>query len=189
MANPVFETDENSILDRISVLERKVNSGDFIIKSNNTPDMIENIEPSLNSVETPLAKEITLNVEIEEKQDSVNDAVDNIISNWSDVISKVQDTKELVMYFHIADAVPKKNRENLVLVFSSKEKKDDFERSSDKEKLQKIINEIFGFNPEILSTTDDNFEEFAEESNMNNDDLFSSLEKRSDDFPENIKFD
>ena len=134
-------------------------------------------------------QEIAQDKALQEMQDSKNDGVDNIISNWGDVISRIQDSKELVMYFHISEAVPKKNGDNLVLMFSSKEKKNDFERSSDGEKLEKIIIEIFGFCPKILSTSDVNFEEFEEVSDAENDDLFSSLEKRIDDFPENIKFD
>ncbi len=189
MANPVFDIDEKSILDRISVLEKKISSGEFVSNTNNISNVIESFEPIMQPDEMPVEQEIVQDEETEKKQDSENDAVDNIISNWSDVISRVQDTKELVMYFHISDAVPKKNREDLVLMFSSKEKKDDFERSSDNEKLGKIITEIFGFCPKILSTSAANFEEFVEESDTNNDDLFLSLEKRSDDFPENIKFD
>ena len=189
LANPVFDIDEKSILDRISVLEKKINLGNFVIKENNAPETIENFEQTSSDVEISVVQEPVQNPETEEKQCSENNDVDNIISKWSDVISMIQDTKELVLYFHIADAVPRKNRESLVLVFPSKEKKNDFERSSDKDKLQKIITEIFGMCPEILLTSDANFEEFIEEGNANNDDLFLSLEKKIDDFPENIKFD
>ena len=126
LANPVFDIDEKSILDRISVLEKKINLGNFVIKENNAPEIIENFEQALSDVEVSVVQEPVQNPETEEKQCSENNDVDNIISKWSDVISMIQDTKELVMYFHIADAVPRKNRESLVLVFPSKEKKNDF---------------------------------------------------------------
>lgn len=189
MANPVFDMDEKSILDRISVLEMKISLGEFVSAAKQTVDVAEPDISFETIIDEQTMQEIAQDKALQEMQDSKNDGVDNVISNWSDVISRIQDSKELVMYFHISEAVPKKNGDNLVLMFSSKEKKNDFERSSDGEKLEKIIIDIFGFCPKILSTSDANFEEFEEVSDAGNDDLFSSLEKRIDDFPENIKFD
>ena len=99
----------------------------------------------------------------------------------------------IVMYMHILTAKPTCTLDGITLVFEDREKKKDFEKSKDSDKLEKIIRECFGECPKIScavygETIADIVQD--EEQNKNADgDIFINLAKQSDEYPENIKLD
>ena len=214
MANPLFDEDMSALLDRISILEKKIASGVVATPAaaqptqiqdaptDNPPQQIDDYlpEPPPDGdyyeppVPEPPAEVGADEVGVEMQTPIGDDGIGGkIVKNWSEVINRVQQEKMLMLYMHILTAKPTCTGGGLTLVFEDRETKKDFEKAKDSDKLEMIIKECFGECPKISCAV--RGEEIAdivqdEEPNENSDgDIFINLAKQSDAYPENIKLD
>ena len=209
MANPAFELTEDSILDRISAIEKKLATGNFVapqISNASQPKMTPEEEyamfgsvPPENDFFEPAdyvpdadKADIEQKVSSQDTESSVptgtNSRLASVIANWSDIITEVQNSNQIVMYLHISLAEPRAKGDNLVLVFEDNENKNKFDKTEEKSKLASIIERVSGFKPEIVCVLkDDN--DFSDAKNVSNEDIFANLAAQSDAFPDNIKLD
>lgn len=218
MANPMFSEDVSSLLDRISTLEKKIASGLIAAPTAAQPEQNQSV-----SSDNPLAESDDYlpepppdgdyyeppspqspgddrpsgdgnAVSAQAGTSAADDGIcGKIVNNWSEIINRIQQEKMIVMYMHILTAKPTCTLDGITLVFEDREKKKDFEKSKDSDKLEKIIRECFGECPKIScavygETIADIVQD--EEQNKNADgDIFINLAKQSDEYPENIKLD
>lgn len=202
MANPMFDEDISSLLDRISVLEKAVKSGSIVVGDNKTELPVTNefdgFEPPAEQFEQQpyelnennvsdndnINKDINVNI-----SDDQSGGYNKIINNWTEIIEEIQNQMHLTLYLNISQAIPKKSQNGIVLVFPDRQSKMDFDGSKQGDLLSSIILSVTGIKPVI--TTGIEGEETYVESKMASDsfDIFSDLAKHSDDFPDNIHFE
>lgn len=202
MANPMFDEDISSLLDRISVLEKAVKSGSIVVSDNKTELPVTN---EFDGFEPPAEEFEQQPYELNENNVSDNDNINTdinvnisddqsggynkIINNWTEIIEEIQNQMHLTLYLNISQAIPKKSENGIVLVFPDRQSKMDFDGSKQGDLLSSIILSVTGIKPVI--TTGIEGEETYVESKMASDsfDIFSDLAKHSDDFPDNIHFE
>lgn len=202
MANPMFDEDISSLLDRISVLEKAVKSGSIVACDNKTELPVTN---EFDGFEPPAEQFEQQSYELNENNVSDNDNINTdinvnisddqsggynkIINNWTEIIEEIQNQMHLTLYLNISQAIPKKSENGIVLVFPDRQSKMDFDGSKQGDLLSSIILSVTGIKPVI--TTGIEGEETYVESKMASDsfDIFSDLAKHSDDFPDNIHFE
>lgn len=202
MANPMFDEDISSLLDRISVLEKAVKSGSIVACDNKTELPVTN---EFDGFEPPAEQFEQQSYELNENNVSDNDNINTdinvnisddqsggynkIINNWTEIIEEIQNQMHLTLYLNISQAIPKKSENGIVLVFPDRQSKMDFDGSKQGDLLSSIILSVTGIKPVI--TTGIEGEETYVESKIASDsfDIFSDLAKHSDDFPDNIHFE
>lgn len=202
MANPMFDEDISSLLDRISVLEKAVKSGSIVACDNKTELPVTN---EFDGFEPPAKQFEQQSYELNENNVSDNDNINTdinvnisddqsggynkIINNWTEIIEEIQNQMHLTLYLNISQAIPKKSENGIVLVFPDRQSKMDFDGSKQGDLLSSIILSVTGIKPVI--TTGIEGEETYVESKIASDsfDIFSDLAKHSDDFPDNIHFE
>lgn len=214
MANPMFDEDISALLDRISILEKKIASGVFPAASSEqtenqqsapsakrapeTDGYLPEPPPEGDYYEPPVPEPTAPHAEAEaarrtEKPTADDGICGKIVKNWSEVINRVQQEKMIVMYMHILTAKPTCAGGGITLVFDDREKKKDFEKAKDSDKLERIIRECFGECPRL--TCDVEGEAIADivqdetPPEGTDGDIFINLAKQSDEYPENIKLD
>ena len=211
MANPSFDGSEAALLDRISSLEKKLASGEFVQKSTNSENksVVENqtvtpteeyimygdVPPETENFDVP--EDVFAEQVRDEKAQTVSDSVKspsagditviNVVNNWSDIITQVQKSNHIVMYLHISMAVPRANGNTLVLLFDDNANKNSFDKSDEKTKLCDIIEEVTGVRVDIKCMLKD--ESDISLPSEGNNDIFANLAAQSDMFPKNIKID
>ncbi|MBQ8526815.1 MAG: DNA polymerase III subunit gamma/tau [Clostridia bacterium] len=208
MANPAFEVSEASILDRIAAIEKKLASGAFVQQSQPAEQpkapamtaeeeyaMFGDVPPEEPSYDVPpipgdmpAQQESSSEPAGGQQPASGDPAIINIINNWSDIITEVQKSNQLVMYLHISLAVPRAQGNSLVLMFEDQDNKNSFDKTAEKAKLADIIESVTGKHPEIICILKDEAD-FKEAEQSKADDIFANLAAQSDAFPENIKID
>jgi len=202
MANPMFDEDISSLLDRISVLEKAVKSGSIFVGDNKTELPVTNefdgFEPPVEDFEQQpyelnennVSDNDNINTDINVNiSDDQSGGYNKIINNWTEIIEEIQNQMHLTLYLNISQAIPKKSENGIVLVFPDRQSKMDFDGSKQGDLLSSIILSVTGIKPVI--TTGIEGEETYVESKMASDsfDIFSDLAKHSDDFPDNIHFE
>lgn len=209
MANPAFDTDVASLLERISVLEDKLAKG--IAPVSKHPEKSSEPEVSVTTefdgFEPLDEDEYYPDIQTEDfykesKGENVSEVavdespVDNsassvVINNWAEVIAKVQEEMHLTLYFHISEAVPVKKSGGIMICFPDRDIKNDFDRAKETDLLKEIIRTSLGV--DVAITTGVIGEEVYEEAESNFDDsvpdIFSNLAMKSGEFPDNIKID
>ena len=209
MANPSFESGEAALLDRIATLEKKLSgatlapvaTGQMPLKADKSAPTPEEeyamygdeppAEPDYDFVpadETPVINQIdNLPSNDNQSNSSADSKVVDIVNNWSDIISSVQSSNQLVLYFHISTAVPRAEGSSLVLLFDDNATKNSFDKTAEKAKLLDIIEEVTGNRVDIICTLKDLDDDI--QKSANNDDIFANLSEKSNMFPKNIKID
>ena len=211
MANPAFDTDVASLLERISALEDKLAKGITVVQKQEqvtapqTPpfatefdgfeppaedDFYPDIQPA--DVNTEPVANAEVSADAEEKTDiSDNSAASVVINNWAEVIAKVQEEMHLTLYFHISEAVPVKSPKGVMICFPDSDIRSAFDRAKEVDILKDIIRASCGV--DVVVTTGVIGEEVYEEpenvSENSVPDIFSNLAMKSGEFPDNIKID
>ena len=211
MANPAFDADIASLLDRISVLEDKLAKGITVavekapqIEKADIPVATEfdGFEPPADDgyypevqqdvYEAPQLAEQPM-VNEEPKPDTAADTSvgSSVVNNWADVIARVQDEMHLTLYFHISEAVPVKTSSGVMLCFPDSDIKNAFDRAKETDILKDIIRSVCGVDVVITTgvTGEEIYEEPSASSGDGGFDIFSDLAARIGEFPDNIKFD
>ncbi len=211
MANPAFDTDVASLLERISVLEDKLANGialvhhqerDTVIADSTVTNEYDGLEPPADDQFCPdINTNDSYGKHMEDKVETLKDATDEpsgdnsvsalVINNWAEVIAKVQSEMHLTLYFHISEAVPVKTSNGIMLCFPDSDIKNAFDKAKEVEILKDIIRASCGV--DVVVTTgvigEEVYEEPSAPSEDTSFDIFSDLAARSGEFPENIKID
>lgn len=205
MANPSFEISEAAILDRISAIEKKLASGNFTTAPQSvqpqmpsmTPEeeyaMFGSVPPEVDEFGDVQYQSTEATPVKEAQPDAPADGGDmspvaSIVSNWSDIISEVQKSNQIVMYLHISLAEPRAQGDALVLIFQDAENKNSFDKTAEKTKLADIIESVTGKRPEIRCILKDEAD-ISSDNASGDEDVFANLAAQSGMFPDNIKFD
>jgi len=191
MSSPEYESDVNSILDRISVLERRLDE----LLVNGVP--VSTTGVSDNKINEPSAfKPIRMDKQADtEPVPAVSEPVSiistpisdksDIVDNWRSVIEELEHSGKLITFVSLYGVTPRMESDILMLPFETKEAANKFANSSGVSDVKEIIMRIFGTEPEIKCI----WEEKTSVNLPKNDDIFKKIAEISTNNPENFKID
>ena len=205
MANPMFDESVSALLDRISVLEKTIKSGNFVQNEAPKPKQtteFDGFEPPEEVFDNmPVQEFEVMQAEAKkekpqkntEKIQNTNEFSGNeynkVINNWTEIIEEIQNQMHLTLYLNISLAIPKKSDTGITLLFPDRESKQNYDGAKQGELLSGIIHSVTGVTVNIVSAVAG--EETYEQSSSQDDgfDIFSDIARHSGEFPENIHFE
>jgi len=188
MASPQYEADLSSVLDRISVIEKKIASGVTVDTCTPKPVMASEVRDELHSD----LKEVTdFQTEAIPSDDntkpavSANADVSAVVAGWNDVKCGLEEKGKLISFVSLYGVNPRAEGDSIILPFDTKDAFARFNSSNAKADLLEVIAALFGINPDIKSIYEEKTNEISGVSN----DIFDDIAKISTKFPENFKID
>lgn len=189
LANPGYEADINSLMDRISTLESKIARGTFnvvtgpavtpVVTAQKKP--VDNVPSETEETLQPVTDSIVQNRPAVEADADVQ----GVVSSWNRVKESLEQKGKLISFVKLYGINPRAEGESIVLPFETKDSANDFKSSSAIKDIEEVISETFGFVPQINCVVED-----TQAYNMdNNNDIFENIAKISNNFPENFKID
>lgn len=205
MANPMFDESVSALLDRISVLEKTIKSGNFVQNEAPKPKQtteFDGFEPPEEVFDNMPVQEFEVmqaepkkekpqkNTEkIQNTNEFSGNEYNKVINNWTEIIEEIQNQMHLTLYLNISLAIPKKSDTGITLLFPDRESKQNYDGAKQGELLSGIIHSVTGVTVNIVSAVAG--EETYEQSSSQDDgfDIFSDIARHSGEFPENIHFE
>ncbi len=191
LASPEYESDVNSLLDRISVLEHRLAEISRVGVSVSAPQVYaaaDKITASDNSNKTDKREAVFVpNSETEApapKKVSVSEKSD-IVDNWRSVIEGLEQSGKLITFVSLYGVTPRMESGALVLPFDTREAANKFAGSSGVNDIKETVQRIFGVETEIKCVCEDS----ASVNLSKNDDIFKKIAEISTNNPENFKID
>ena len=191
MASPSYEADISSLLDRLSTLENRLNSGNFVQPRANVQASNHTVttapETHQTAVNTP-KKEVSV---ISDKVSEIktfsggNDTINTIVNQWDRVKLSLEEKGRLISFVSLYGVNPRGEEDTLILPFDSKDSASNFANGPGKKDLCDVIMELFGVEANVKCIYEEKTNENIDASN----EIFDNLARISSDYPENFKID
>jgi len=189
LASPEYEYDINSLLDRISVLEQKIEN---LSKGMMTEPKIKKSIPEDKKTENQI-KDLESKIPLKKKEEVVVSENNNsaslhladVISGWNRIIKTLEEEGKLITFVSLYGVKPRIEENTIILPFETKDAASKFTNSNAVTDVKEAVNSIFGINPDVKCI----FEEKNMEVLTENDDIFEKIAEISTNLPENFKID
>ena len=185
LTSPEYDMDITSLLDRISVLEKKIAelaSGAVV-----APAWVPVSDKTEKIPETPAIKaEVPATEDIPKPIMKKSDSkLQDIVTAWDDVIRELESSGKLMTFVSLYGVKPRCDGDTLILPFESRDSASNFSNSNAVSDVAGVITKLFGLNADIKCV----FEEKSVQNSSQNDDIFTQIAEISNNYPENFKID
>ena len=181
MSSPQYENNFDSLIDRISNLEKKLSmlsNGETVISCSKAEPVTQT--PSVKK--EPVKADISKSAEPSEIK-SYSDS--NIITLWDDVKRELEQRGKLIAFVSLYGAKPYMDGETLKIVFETKDALSRFASGTALDDLKDVLKDKFAFTADVKCVFEEKNDQISDSSN----DIFDDIERISHNFPENFKID
>ncbi len=185
LSSPQYDADLSSLLDRISILEKKISdlsSGITVVPSTNTTIEVPMQENRVeNEAEKPVKSEEPPIPVIHHTQGSLGE----VVSRWEDVIRELEASGRLMTFVSLYGVKPRWEDDKLILPFETRDAASSFSNSSAISDVADAVMKLFGIKADIKCV----FEGKTAQNSSQNNDIFTQIAEISNNYPENFKID
>ena len=180
-----FDDDPKNILERISTLENRIANGQPV----SVNQAKENYNQSDYRQNPPKEDfddyEASPGIIPGNHSPSSAGSDDDIILNWNNIKSRLQESGRLIAFVNLFGVVPEMNGDELVLKFTQRDAMSAVSEAENIAALENIINEMFARNVRIRCVLTD----VIKDDELQNNDIFDNIAKLRNNYPENFKID
>ncbi len=178
LSSPQHDVDLSSLLDRISVLEKKISdlsSGITIAPGKPEPVQEPKKENEVKEKDEPKV------IASQHAQGSLGE----VVSRWDDVIRELEASGRLMTFVSLYGVKPRCEEDKLILPFETRDAASSFSNSSASSDVAEAVMKLFGIKADIKCI----FEGKTVQNSSQNNDIFTQIAEISNNHPENFKID
>ena len=182
---PEYESDVSSLIDRISVLENKLQNIGSVQASpiQSIPEPVREIHTDRQIVKAEQDGDDVhvISSDMETKSDDVS----SVVSRWKDVIKHLEGSGKLMTFVSLYGVKPRMEGDLLVLSFESKDAANNFSSGNSVGDVREAVNAVCGITPSVKCI----YEKENHDTAVTNNDIFQKIAEISTNNPENFKID